>query len=78
MKRILVQHASRGAAFDRYNTIRNFFRQQHLSPVSTLSYSARENPLRQPSEEARQQDVKPPEKDKVPPPHKEGTESVSL
>lgn len=108
MKRILVQHAGRGAAFDRYNTIRNFFRQQHPSPVSTQFYSARvhlaspsssactlrarlsfrqfsscrpilqENPLRQPPEETRQHDVKPPEKDKVPPLHKEGTESVSL
>ena len=41
MKRLLVQHVSRGATFDRYNTIRNFFRQQHLSPVSPLSHSAR-------------------------------------
>ena len=39
MKRLLFQHTSRGAVFDRYATIRNFFRQQHYSAVSTLSYS---------------------------------------
>ncbi len=39
MKRLLFQHTSRGAVFDRYATIRNFFRQQHHSAVSTLSHS---------------------------------------
>ena len=33
MKRLLLQHSARGAVFDRYNIIRNFFRQQ-LPPAS--------------------------------------------
>ncbi|KAH9895112.1 mitochondrial distribution and morphology protein-domain-containing protein [Cubamyces lactineus] len=46
MKRLLLQHSSRGAAVDRYTTIRDFFRQQPPSPCSTsaprlASYSLR-------------------------------------
>ncbi|KAI0820023.1 hypothetical protein BC628DRAFT_1331423 [Trametes gibbosa] len=36
MKRLLLRHSSRGATFDRYSTIRNFFRQQH----ATIPYSS--------------------------------------
>ncbi|KAI0675154.1 hypothetical protein C8Q78DRAFT_1010760 [Trametes maxima] len=32
--RRLLQHSSRGAALDRYSTIRNFFRQQHVAAPS--------------------------------------------
>ncbi|KAI0645560.1 hypothetical protein C8Q79DRAFT_700647 [Trametes meyenii] len=34
VRRLLLQHSSRGAALDRYSTIRNFFRQQHVSAPS--------------------------------------------
>ncbi|OSD06739.1 hypothetical protein PYCCODRAFT_1359457 [Trametes coccinea BRFM310] len=36
VKRLLLQHSSRGAALDRYSTIRRFFRQQRVStPLSS-------------------------------------------
>ncbi|OBZ70871.1 Mitochondrial distribution and morphology protein 31, partial [Grifola frondosa] len=35
--RILLRHSSRGVAFDRYSTIRSFFRQQHAPPVEPIS-----------------------------------------
>ncbi|EIW63485.1 uncharacterized protein TRAVEDRAFT_114364 [Trametes versicolor FP-101664 SS1] len=38
MKRLLLQHSGRKATVDRYSTIRNFFRQQHVSPPFTASH----------------------------------------
>ena len=37
VKRILLQHSSRGAALDRYSTIRNFFRQRPASSLPCTS-----------------------------------------
>lgn len=41
MKRLLLQHTSRGAALDRYATIRTFFRQQPVSLSRTTSATYR-------------------------------------
>ncbi|KAI0630218.1 hypothetical protein C8Q77DRAFT_1136986 [Trametes polyzona] len=34
MRRLFLQHSSRGASLDRYTTIRKFFRQQHVSTAA--------------------------------------------
>lgn len=39
MKRLLLQHSGRKATVDRYSTIRNFFRQQHVSAPFPASYT---------------------------------------
>ncbi|KAI0689358.1 mitochondrial distribution and morphology proteins-domain-containing protein [Cerioporus squamosus] len=45
MKRLLLQHSSRGAALDRYTTIRTFFRQQRVTPLSASTSTTLRPPV---------------------------------
>ncbi len=47
MKRLLLQHSSRGAALDRYTTIRMFFRQRFVSSLSHTSSASLRSPMLQ-------------------------------